>query len=377
MDINRIANPGALNTKVYVPGKSKREVEEELHIPDIIKLASNESASGTSPLAKHAYASMAEQLHLYPDATSRDLRSRLSAFLRVSPETITVANGADGIIYNVGMAVIGQDDEIIIPESTFAMYESITRIMRGAPVHTPLDGYRIDLDAILDAISPRTKAIFLCNPNNPTGDVLPKDELVSFLRKVPEHVLIALDEAYIEFVEKDFDPGAVELFRGGMENLFIIRTFSKLYGIAGLRVGYAVGQEELIRLIHRIKEPFNVSSPAEYAALKALDDHDFKHRTLDQVFREREFYYRNLDEMGLKYVQSHTNFVFIDMETDATVVSDALLRTGVIVRPGAKFGLPNCIRVTIGTRVENERFFSALREILKVSGSPPAGGAGQ
>lgn len=373
MDIKKLANPGALKTKAYVPGKLKRDVERELNMTGIIKLASNESASGPSSLAQDAYHTLADRLHLYPDSASRDLRAKLSALLGVDSGRITVANGADGVIYNLGMGVIDQDDEIIIPEVTFPMYESITKIMRGTPVYTPLKGYRIDLDAILSAATKRTKAIFLCNPSNPTGDALPRDELRTFLRSVPKEVLIVLDEAYIEFTDPGSDPSSIALINEGMDNLFVIRTFSKLFGIAGLRVGYGIGNRELIELIHRIKEPFNVSSVGEFVALQALEDAEFKERTLEHVKREKEFFYQNLEEMGLPFVRSHTNFILIDLKTAAQTVSEALLHEGVIVRPVTKFGLPTCIRVTLGTHEENERFFEAFRKVMELHGAASTG----
>jgi len=374
MDINKLANPGALKTKAYVPGKLKRDVERELNMSGIIKLASNESASGPSSIAQKAYHTLADRLHLYPDSASRDLRGKLSALLGVDSARITVANGADGVIYNIGMAVIDQGDEIIIPEVTFPMYESITKIMRGMPVYTPLKGYRIDLDAILSAATKKTKAIFLCNPSNPTGDALPREELRAFLRSVPEEVLIVLDEAYIEFTEPEADPSSIAMINEGMDNLFVIRTFSKLFGIAGLRVGYGIGNRELIELIHRIKEPFNVSSVGEYVALQAVEDAEFKKRTLEHVRGEKEYFYHKLEEMGLPYVRSHTNFILIDVKTEAHTISEALLHEGVIVRPVAKFGLPTCIRVTLGTHEENERFFDAFRKVMKLHGTPSTGG---
>jgi len=365
VDINRLANPGALTTKKYVPGKSKQEVQRELGLEKIVKMASNESAIGASEKAKAALIAIQDQLHVYPDSVSRDLRTKLSERLGCSIDNITVSNGADGVIYNLGMAIIGDGDEAIIPDITFPLYETITRVMRGIPVKTGMNGFRIDLQSILDAVTEKTKVIFLCNPNNPTGDAQARDEMRDFLHTVRDDILIVVDEAYIDFASSDSNPGCVELFNGGMDNLFILRSFSKIYGLAGIRVGYGIGHQDLIALIHQIKPPFNVSLPGEHAALAALEDDQFARKTLDEMEQEKSEYYRVLNEMGLTYVKSHTNFILIDTGAEAKTVFNEMLKSGIIVRPCNGFGLPSCIRVTVGNPGENREFLTIFKDLMK------------
>lgn len=364
MDIKRIGNPGALKTSVYVPGKLKREVERELGLSNIINMSLNESANGPSDLAKNAYLKIADQLHVYSDSISRDLRQELARKLGCKADQITISNGADGVIYNLGMAIVGEDDEAIIPEITFPLYETIVKVMRGRPVKTKMKGFRIDLQDILRTITTRTKVIFLCNPNNPTGDAQRKQELIAFLEQVSKDILVVIDEAYIDFAAPDADPQSIALFNGGMENLFILRTFSKIYGLAGVRVGYGIGHKELISLIHRIKPPFDVSIVGENIALAALADRKFVERILDDIHREKKLYYKRLEELGLTYVESHTNFILIDTGRDAAQISRQILKQGIIIRPCTGYGLPTCIRVTIGKHEENLHFLDTFKELI-------------
>lgn len=364
MDIDRLANRGALKTKLYVPGKSRKEVEKELHISGTIKMASNENPHGSSPQALRALEAVSRELYMYPDPVSTDLRERIAASLGCDRNEVSVGNGADGVIYNLAMAVIDQDDEVIIPEITFPVYETVTQVMRGVPVRSAMRELSIDLADIERKIGDRTKALFLCNPNNPTGDALPRDEFLEFLRAVPGRILVVLDEAYIEFTDPALRPDSVRLFREGMDNLFILRTFSKIYGLAGLRIGYGIGDAGLVTLMNRVKPPFDVSVPAESAAILALSDGEFVRSTLEDAAREKAFFYRELQRRNLDYVASHTNFVLIDTGRQATDLFRRLLRRGVIVRPAKTYGLPTSIRVTLGRHEENERFFQALDEVL-------------
>ena len=364
MLLSRIANKGTSAIKKYVPGKSVKEAQAELGIARMIKLASNENAFGASPGAVAAIREMADQIHVYPDSQSREIRLRLAEHLGVQAAQVTTGNGADGVIYNLGMAVIDQGDEVIFPRTTFPIYETISRVMRGVPVYTGMKDLRIDLGDIERNISKKTKVIFLCNPNNPTGDALAPGEVKAFLGNVPDHVLVVLDEAYIDFTEGDARLDSVGIFREGMSNLFILRSFSKIHGLAGLRFGYGIGDAELVSLINLIKPPFDVSILAEQAAIDALADQAFVRKTVEGCDEEKRYFYRELEALGLGYVRSHTNFILIDTGRDAQQVFQALLRQGVIVRAATLYSLSNHIRVTIGQHAENERFFKALRAVL-------------
>jgi histidinol-phosphate aminotransferase len=358
------ANPGALGARKYVPGKSVKEVMQELGLAEVVKMASNENPFGASPRAQQALAALAERLHVYPDAMNEALRERLSVKLDVPGEMITIGNGADGVIYNLGMAVFDQEDEALIPRVSYPIYESIIRVMRAKITYTGMKGLRIDLEDMARHVGERTKAVFLCNPNNPTGDILPRRPLLEFLKNLPPKVLAVLDEAYIDFADPESRLGAPALVKSGMRNVFVLRTFSKLYGLAGLRVGYGIGDPALIELIHRIKPPFGVSAVAEELALAALEDAPFAWKTLEDCAREKRYFYAELGRLGLEYVPSHTNFVLVDTRRDCQEVFQGLLARGLIVRPARQYGLPSCVRITVGQHPENVRLFQELPRVL-------------
>ena len=352
MELKELANQSILPIKPYVPGKSVKQALSEIDLPEVYKMASNENPRGASPKAKAKYLKLADQLHIYPEIYDRGLLDAFALKLGCSRDNITLSNGGDGIIYNMGMAVLNPGDE------------TITRIMHAVPVFSPMKDFAIDLDDIYSRITDKTKIIFICNPNNPTGQCLPKGKLIAFLKKVPEHIFVFLDEAYIDFTEPDFNIGSVELLKGGMNNLFILRTFSKVYGLAGVRIGFGIGSPELISLISRVKPPFDLSIVAENIAAEALADDEFYSRTVTETASEKEYYYAELDKLGLSYFRSQTNYILIDVKMDAKKAAQALMEQGIIVRPAASYGFPTCIRITIGQHRENEFFFKALRKLV-------------
>jgi histidinol-phosphate aminotransferase len=364
MNAHYIANSGVQKIKPYVPGKPIEEVKQEFGLDKVIKMASNENCYGASETAKQAIRELTEQIHLYPHSLSSDFREKLSQLLQVDTEMITVGNGADGVLHNLGMTIVDQEDEFIIPETTFPLYSSIVRAMRGTVVTSRMDGLSIDTDDILERITDRTKAIFFCNPNNPTGDALPADRVHEFLKQVPDHILVVIDEAYIDFADRESTPESIRLFLSGMNNLFIIRTLSKIYGLAGVRLGYGIGDTELISLINRVKPPFDVSSIAQKAGVAALSDEQFRRYTLEKTNEEKRYFYSELTEMGLTWVPSQTNFILIDTGVDSKAVFENLQKHGIIIRPGKNFGLPTHIRVTLGTHEENVQFFEAFKKVL-------------
>jgi histidinol-phosphate aminotransferase len=357
-------NRGLADIKPYVGGKHKREAQDKYRVAQPVKLSSNENPLGVSPRAlEHARAILSEA-NLYPDGSNSDLRERIAEQCGIGPESVVFGNGADEIIYYLAMSLLNDGDEVIIPRLTFPIYEIACRTMRADIVYSDMDGLKIDAADILRRITPNTKLIALCNPNNPTGHALQRDEVYGLMERVPQDVLIIADEAYSDFADRESFPDSIARFRDGVSNIFIIKTLSKAYGIAGFRVGYGIGDAGIVELIHRIKLPFNVSIVSQHAALGALDDDAFIEETLRNTREGREAIYRAMDELSLSYMPSSTNFVLIDTGRDADQVTEELMARGVIVRSARNYGLPNSIRVTVGTAEQNQCFLDAMKGLF-------------
>lgn len=363
--MKHLINPGIADLKPYIPGKRTDEVQKELGIEKIVKMSSNESVYGLSEVVQEAFRQSAGDLYLYPASGDTELCERLAKMHGLENDNIVMGNGSDAVIYNLGMTIVNQGDEVIIPLITFSIYRSIVKAMRGIVVDSKMKDLRIDTEDILARINPKTKAIFLCSPNNPTGDALPPDVIRSFIRRVPEEVLVVLDEAYVDFMDEDMNPGSVELFKAGQKNLFILRSLSKSYAVAGLRLGYGIGDPELISYMKRIRQPFDLSLPAQRSGIAALDDQSFFERNIAAARREMDYFRHRMDEEGIGYIDSQTNFFLIDTGMDSHGAFEELQKKGVIVRPGGNFGAPDHIRVTVGTREQNEYFFQSLLEVMK------------
>ncbi|UCB46172.1 MAG: histidinol-phosphate transaminase [Spirochaetota bacterium] len=356
-------NRGLKDLKPYVGGKPKKEAQDRYNIKEPVKLNSNENVLGSSPLALAIAKKNVEYANLYPEASNIELRTKIAEVFDVNPENCFVGNGADEVIYYVAMTIINDKDEVIIPKITFPIYEIAFRIMRAKIVYSRMTNLAIDTDDIVRKISKRTKVLCLCNPNNPTGHALPKKEVYSFIEKIPHNVLILMDEAYMEFAEQDESADTISQFKEGHKNLFIIKTLSKIYGLAGLRVGYGIGDEGIIEHMNRIKLPFNISIVSQNAALGALEDSMFLKKTVDITKEGKSFIYRGLEELGLGYIPSSTNFILIDTKRDADIVTEELMREGVLVRSAKNYGIPRHIRVTVGTAEQNKKFIKALKKI--------------
>jgi histidinol-phosphate aminotransferase len=350
---------------LYKPGRPIEEVRKEFGINDVIKLASNENPIGPSPKAIEALIKGIAQINYYPDGQSAALCNALAQKSGVKPEQITVGNGADGLIVETCLAFLDENCEAIVSQSSFPVYDTYIRVMRAKLVKTPLKNYGLDLDAMLAAITERTKLIFVCNPNNPTGTYLPKSEVDAFMARVPDHVLVVFDEAYYEFVEAPDFPDTLNFIREGRENVLLFRTFSKVYGLAGVRVGYAVGAPELIASLHAIKEPFAVNSLAQIAGLAAMEDEAFMRQTVDTNRAAREYLYAEFSRMGLFYVKSQTNFVLVELGEQMETIVKKLMEQGVIIRPGGGYNLPRFARVSVGTLEQNKRLIETLEGIIK------------
>lgn len=359
-----IFNRGLKSIKPYVGGKQKRDAQELYAVEDPVKLSSNENPLGVSPAALRNARKNLPGSNIYPDSANIDLREKIAGRFGILPENVFVGNGADEIIYYAAMVMINDGDEVIIPEITFPIYEIAYRIMRAEIVQSSMRDLRIDLDDMLRMITPRTKTICLCNPNNPTGHAIEREEVYRFIESVPPDVLILMDEAYSEFADPERFPDTVSKLKTGRKNLLIARTFSKIYGLAGFRVGYGMGDPELIELMNRIKLPFNISLVSQNAALGAFEDDEFLSETLRNTNEGKSFIYGALDELGVEYTVSSTNFIFIDTGRDGDLVTEQLMKSGVIVRSAKNYGTPTHIRVTVGTEAQNQRFIEALKTLF-------------
>jgi histidinol-phosphate aminotransferase len=348
----------------YSPGKPIAEVQRELGLTDVIKLASNENPFGPAPAVVEAIRAAVPEIAYYPDAGAMDLRAALAARHGVSIDHLSMGNGSDEILQLVGYAVLDEGDELIIADPTFARYEPQATLNRAVAVKVPLCNYLHDVEAMAAAVTDRTKAIFIANPANPAGTYVGDSGIEWLLDNVPEHVLVVLDEAYFEFVE-DPDCGRSQALALSRPNVVILRTFSKIHALAALRVGYAIGQPELVRWLEQVREPFNVNGLAQVAALAALADDEHVTRTLAANAAGRKVYLEACAELGVRAVPSQANFVLIDLDGPDQPVYQALLRRGVIVRSCTPLGLPGHIRVTVGTPEQCDRFVEALGAVLR------------
>ena len=346
----------------YQPGTPIEEVKRRLKLSSVIKLASNENALGPSPKALVALRQATGALHRYPDAGCTRLRAAIAKKLRVDPGAVIVGNGSDELIGLALRAFVDPGDEVVVAQPTFLIYELQARACGASVSVVPLRHYRYDLVAMRAAVTPHTKLVFIANPDNPTGTYVTKRELSAFLRDLPAETIVMVDEAYYEFVDATDYPQTLSWVMD--RPLIITRSFSKAYGLAGLRVGYGIAQPSLIAAMHQVREPFNVNSLAQAAAEAALADAAFLAKTRRLVQDGRRYLVKELDRLRLRYVPSVTNFLLIELGPGAAEVARKLLARGVIVREMSAWKLPGCIRVTVGTMAENRRFIQALRPCL-------------
>jgi histidinol-phosphate aminotransferase len=330
---------------------------------ELTKLSSNENPLGPSPKALAAMQAALASAHRYPDSASMALRQALGARVGLGPEHVTCSNGSDELILLLCVAFLEAGDEAVMADGTFISYLLRTLELGGRPVRVPLRDYAHDLPALAAAITPRTRLVFLCNPNNPTGTTNGADEVRAFLAAVPDDVLVVIDEAYVEFATRPDYPDLLPEIRDGRENLLLLRTFAKIHGLAGLRLGYAYGAPELIAYLERARPTFNVNLLAQAAGLAALSDADHVARSRAHADASRAFFLAELRAMGLAPIPSETNFVAVPVGDDGAV-GDALRERGYSVTPLAGWGLPGLIRVSFGTDEQNRGFVAALREAL-------------
>ena len=348
----------------YKPGKPISEVKRELGLARVIKLASNENPLGSSPKALKAMRHALKELHLYPDGGSYYLTGRLAKELGISKQHLVIGNGSNEIIELLARGFLSEGDEVLSSEGTFLVYPILSQVCGARYVTVPLKNHCYDLKRFAEKISERTRIIFIANPNNPTGTYVTRAEVEIFLKKVPGDVMVCFDEAYIDFVEARDFPDVLKQIKEGRENVGILRTFSKAYGLAGLRVGFGIFHPEVAGYLHKIRQPFNINAMAQAGALASLDDAVFLQRTRRLVFSGRRFFYREFKKMRLPYLESQANFVLFDAGRDAEKLFEALLKKGVIVRSMKAYGFPTWVRVTIGLQTENRKFLSALKKVM-------------
>lgn len=364
----QLAAPGVRKLQPYQPGKPIEELEREYGVSDVVKLASNENPLGPSPRALEALQARAADLARYPDGNGFELKQALSRHLDVEVEQITLGNGSNDVLELVARAFATPKDEVVFSEHAFAVYPIVTQAIGARPVAAKAKNWGHDLEAMAAAVTERTRLIFIANPNNPTGTWVDAEALERFIAALPEHVIVVVDEAYFEFAA---DPEAgVEGYPdtlqwlGRYPNLIVTRTFSKAYGLAGLRVGYAVSHPDVADLLNRVRQPFNANSAALAAATAALLDEEHLARGL-RVNREEMVRLTDaFERIGLTWIPSVGNFVALDLARPAAEVYEGLLREGVIVRPVGAYGMPNHLRISVGLPEENERFLRALENVL-------------
>jgi histidinol-phosphate aminotransferase len=363
LKIERLARKKILKMTPYVAGKSIEEVQQEFGDKPWIKLASNENLMGPSPNAVEAIGKEMSTIYLYPEGPCTILRQALAQKFQLSERKVVISNGADNLILMIANGFINEGDEVVMADPTFPVYTNVTQIMGGKVVKVRLKDFTHDLDGMLKKINRKTKLVFICNPNNPTGTIVFQDALNRFLKHLPGRVIVVLDEAYGDFAEDPFYPNGLDYIKDGRQ-MIVLRTFSKVYGLAGLRIGYALGREDLVDCLYQVRDPFPVNRLAQVGAVAALNDEEHVLRSVQMVYEGKRFLYKELDKMGLIYVPSQANFILIDFERDSGKIFQALLREGIIIRPGKTWGFPTCARVTIGKMEDNQRFIKALQKIL-------------
>lgn len=358
-----LAVAGVRQLVPYVPGKPVEELERELGLSKIIKLASNENPLGISPKAKAAILEHLGDLALYPDGSGYHLKRSLAEKYQLMPQQITLGNGSNELLELVARTFVAPDMEVVFSQHAFAVYPIVTQAVGAKAVVVPALNYGHDLDAMARSIMSNTRLVFIANPNNPTGTLLAQDQLEQFIKSLPAHVLCVLDEAYYEFVSATNQCNSLSWLTA-CPNLLVTRTFSKAYGLAGLRVGYAMSSPEMADLLNRVRQPFNNNSLALVAAEAALGDDEFLTATIKTNQQGMAYLTNAFANMGLTWIPSAGNFVTVDLKQPAMPIYNALLAKGVIVRPVANYEMPTHLRISIGTAEENQFFIAALKAVL-------------
>ncbi len=366
----KLAVPGVQKLHPYQPGKPVEELERELGISNAIKLASNENPLGPSLKAVEAGRRIIDEVNFYPDGSGHKLSKALADVCGVDINCITLGNGSNDILELIGRAFLSTNTSAVYSEYSFAVYPLVVqaigakaRVAEALPVDHEVMPYGHDLDAIAALITDDTRVVFIANPNNPTGTWFGVDELYGFLNKVPGDTLVVLDQAYFEYMSDDLQPETVDLL-AKFPNIIITRTFSKIYGLAGLRIGYSISHPDIADMLNRVRQPFNTNMIAQEAALAALDDQQHIQNSVSVNNKGLEQYRSAFEDMGLSYIPSIANFISVNVKQDAAPIYDALLKRGVIVRPVASYKMPEFLRITVGNQEQNSRVLEALKQVL-------------
>ena len=360
MSFSEIVPPHIRRIPAYRSENPAEELERSLGVP-VVQLGMNENPFGPSPKAVDAARKYMEKIAPYPDDSGYFLRQKLADHYNVSMDEIIISSGSSDILAMAYHAVFAPGAEVLTGAASFVVYYQLADMLNMPIVRVPMKDHAFDLEAMADRINPATRLIVIANPNNPTGTMVRRGELDRFMRKVPPHALTILDEAYFEYADDPEYPNAFEYVRAGRPVL-ILRTFSKVFGLAGLRIGYGISTQEVIETLYKVRMPFSTNSVAQVAAFAAWDDHEHVRKSVEVNRSELKFLYSELDKRGVRHVQSFANFILIELGKPAREVTRALLKHGVIVRPA--WGCPTCMRVSVGTREQNQRFLSALDKAL-------------
>jgi histidinol-phosphate aminotransferase len=361
MDFSKLVRPAVLAQKTYTAGTTVSQAKARFGLDHIIKLSSNENPLGTSPKALAALEGLSEA-HIYVDDDHTQLRTRLGGVNGYTKDHVIVGHGSNDVFKIIFMTFVSPDDEVVHADPTFSLFPKDTALFDGTSVRVPLRHGVHDLDAMLAAVTPKTKLVVVCDPNNPTGTMVDAGAFATFVTRLPEHVILVIDQAYREYMPADGVEGMDYIAR--RRGTIVTRTMSKIYGLASLRFGYAVGDPEAIGFMQRVRLPFNVSRPAAVAALAALDDTDFLERTLAMNEAGKVYLQREFTRLGLFFFPTAANFFAVRVPIGANDAYEALMRRGIIVRSGDGLGLPNFLRITIGTMPQNEALIAALDELV-------------
>ena len=365
MQYINVANQGVKSLSPYQAGKPIEELKRELGITNIVKLASNENPFGFPESAKKAIQTQLDHLTRYPDANAFELKAAIAKKFGVQPNQITLGNGSNDLLELFAHTFAAEHDEVIYSQYAFIVYPLVTKAINAVAKEIPAKNWGHDLNGFLTALSDKTKLIFIANPNNPTGNFLTEAELDAFLSKVPENMIVVLDEAYTEFTHPSERVNSFALLEK-YPNLIVSRSLSKAYGLAGLRIGYAVSNPEIADLLNRVRQPFNCNSLALTSAIAVMNDDAFVEKVAENNRQEMKRYEAFCQQYGLDFIPSKGNFITIDFKQPAAPIYDALLHEGVIVRPIAGYGMPNHLRISIGLPQENDKFFTALKKVLNL-----------